>query len=352
MKGMAHRTAGSAALALAASWPLFAAPAPAHAQSDAERLLRHVAHASRDDLSGLAAGTPFIRTVDADTRREMMLVVAVRVRAPVRFVLGQVRAQHLLMDDAEGPDARGDFSDPPTIDDLAGLDLGSSDIRYLKKCRPRDCGLKLSVETIDRLEREVDFSARTARDDANRFFRRELLAEITAYAEGGDRAAPVYRDKAEPLEVSEGLELLLERSDYLEDLDPDFQRHLRAYPDDSSPGIEDSFMWSVEDLGVKTIVSLNHVAVDPHSASGAALIGVKRVYADHYFQAGLRVLVLMPADRDPAAPDTYVTVITRLRFDGELGGIRRIAMERRLERNAETVLVAVRDRIEGQYRQR
>jgi len=358
MKGMYHGTAGSAALALVASLPLFAAPAQAQAQSQAEWLLRRVAHASKDDLSRLAAGTPFIRTVEADTRREMILVVAVRVRAPVAFVLDRTRRGKLLMDDAEGPGARGDFSDPPELEDLAGLELGPGDIRYLKRCQPQDCGLKLSAEAIDRLERDVDFSSRSSREEANRFFRRELLSQVAAYSARGAEAAPVYADKEAPLDVAEGLEQLLERSGYLEDLDPDFHHHLRAYPGEGSSDvedssdIEDSFMWTVEDLGVKTIVSLNHVAVKPHSASGAALIAVKRVYADHYFQAGLRVLVLMPSTGDPAAPDTYVTVITRLRFDGELGGIRRIAMERRLERNAETVLADVRDRLEAQYRQR
>jgi len=367
MKGIYHPSAGSAgpaALALAASLPLFATPGPARAQAEAERLLRRVAHASDDDLSLLAAGTPFIRSVEGDTRREMMLVVAVRVRAPVAFVLDRIREEHLLVDDAEGPGARGEFSDPPALADLAGLELGSSDIRYLKKCRPGDCGLKLSAAAIDRLEHDVDFSARTARDDANRFFRRELLAQVAAYSARGDAAAPVYADKQAPLDVAEGLERLLDRSDYLEDLDPDLHRHLLAYPgegasaDEGAPDmeraaeIEDSFSWTVEDLGVKTIVSLNHVAVKPLSPSGAALIAVRRVYADHYFQAGLRVLVLTPPTGDRAAPDTYVTVITRLRFDGELVGIRRIAMERRLERNAETVLAAVRDRIETQYGQR
>lgn len=345
---MTYRLAGSAALVVAASLSLFARPA--HAQGDAERLLRRVAGASRDDLASLVAGTPFVRTVDADTRREMILVSAVRIRAPVQFILDEVRAQHLLMDDVQGRDARGVFSDPPTEEDLAGLTLDVRDIRDLERCRPRDCGLKLSAETIERLGHQIDWSSRSASDEANRFFRRELLATLNEYLAHGDAAAPVYADKADLLHVADGFAELLADARYIRDLDPGFYRYLSAYPRADPAGIEDVFSWTVEDMGLKSVVSLNHIALKPRTSSGPALIGVKRVYANHYLQAGLRLIVLTPADGDGDTADTYVTVILRLLFDGELGGLRRIAMERRLEINGESVMATVRDQIEAKYR--
>jgi hypothetical protein len=243
------------------------------------------------------------------------------------------------------------FSDPPAEADLERLSLERGEIRALERCRPRDCGLKLSAETIDRLHTEVDWSSRTAGDEANRFFRRELLSAMTAYSEGGNKAAPVYADKGEPLDVAEGFERLMADDDYLGKLDPVLREYLTAYPLGRSRDIEDAFSWTVEDLGVKSVVSLNHIAVKPRGASGSALIGVKRVYANHYFQAGLRVIVLTPGADDSLEADSYVTVITRLRFDGDLGGIKRTAIERRLERNAEAVLAAVRDQLEAWYLQ-
>ena len=119
MTRMTYRTAGSVALVLAASFPLF--PRPVQAQSDTERLLRGVADASKDDLEGLRAGAPFVRTIGRGDRTELTLVYAVRVRAPVQFVLDQARSQHLLIDDAQGHEARGFFSDPPVDKDLAAL---------------------------------------------------------------------------------------------------------------------------------------------------------------------------------------------------------------------------------------
>ncbi len=349
MTAMTQRTAGSAALVLAVSFPLFAQPV--QAQSDTERLLRDVADASKDDLEALRAGTPFVRTVERGGRTELTLVYAVRVRAPVQFVLDQARSQHLLLDDAQGHDARGMFSDPPVGRDLMALTLERREIRALEKCRRGDCGLKLSGETIDRLHREVDWSGDDAREEANRFFRRELLGSLVDYAARGHDATLVYADKDEPLAVADGLDALLEDADYLDDLDPEFHQYLRAFPHSESPDVVDAFSWTVEDLGLKSVISLNHIAYKSPGPSGSAIIGITRLYANHYFQAGLRILVLSPANGDPTAADTYMTVVTRLRFDGELGGFKRTAIERRLEMNAEKILAEVRDQLEARYAQ-
>lgn len=346
---MTYRMAGTAALVLAASLSLSARPADA--QSDTERLLRTVADANRDDLARLSAGAPLVRTVGSDDRSELTLVYAVRVRAPVEFVLEKARSQHLLVDDVIDERSRGTFGDPPSLQDAARLTLDRREIRDLQRCREGDCGLKLEAESIARLHRDVDWSDRGAvHDAADRFYRGELVAILSAYMARGDRGAPVYADKETPLAVATGFDRLLTDAEFLIVLDPDLYSHLRSYPSVGA-GIDDSFTWTVEDLGTKSVVSINHVASKADGPRGAALIGVKRLYANHYLHAGLRILHMAPATGDPSDPDTFVTVITRYRFDGELGGIRRTAMERRLELNAETVLAAVRDRLEAWYAQ-
>ncbi|MDH3732016.1 MAG: hypothetical protein OEU54_00720 [Gemmatimonadota bacterium] len=346
---MTYRTAGSAALLLAVSLPLSARSA--EAQDETRKLLRRVAGASGDDLSRLASGVPLVRVVDTGDESELLMVHAVRMRAPVAFILDQARDSRVLVDDAEGAHARGVFADPPGAADLAGLALERREVRQLERCEVGDCGLKLPAETIERLHRDVDWDSRTAGEDANRFFRREMFAILASYRDNGHEAAPVYADKAEPLHVGEGLEGLLAQAGYLVELDASFHRHLSRYPQVAQSAIEDRFSWTVEDLGVKSVVSLNHVAISPINQAGRALIGVKRLYANHYLQAGLRVILISPATGDPEAADTYVTVVTRLRFDGDLGGLRRTAMERRLERNADQAMVAVRDHLEAAFLQ-
>lgn len=322
---------------------------PAEAQSDPARFLRAVADASRDELAGLSEGAPLVKTLDSGDDRELAQVYVVRVRAPVGFVLEQIRAHHLLLDDAEGESARGVFSRPVRDGDFGELDFARAELRDLERCRPRRCEVKLPSGSTERLHRTVDWESETAARDANRFLRALLLETATAYGEGGARV--VYEDKPEPLAVAEGFERLFEQTGALRELDGTFHEHLRRFPESRAPGVEDLFSWTVEDLGTKSLVSLNHIAIRERSETpGTAIIGIKRFYTTHYFQAAVRVITLSPAAGDPAAPDTYVTVLARYRFDGELGGIKRIAAERRLERNAESAMTKARERLETAYR--
>ncbi len=342
------RTVGGVTLALAVSLPSTARRLDG--QEQAERLLRAVADASRDDLSRLANGVPFTRSLASDTDRELTLVHAIRIRAPVEFILARAREDHLLLDDVDGPEARGVFSITPAVSDLERLEMERRELRQLRKCRVGDCALKLSASAIERMHEVVNWSAPDADRAAAEFLRADLVAMLEQYGARGHDGAPVYGDKAVPLSAGAGLDSLVLAARSVARLDPAFHLHLTAWPEERDPGVEDRFTWTVEDLGIKSVVSLNHVSIKPRTSEGTALIAVKRLYANHYFQAGLRLLILTPGSGDPRSPDTYVTVITSLRFDGEVGGLKRTAMERRLEMNADAVLTATRDRLEAAAR--
>ena len=344
---MTYRKVRSTAAALAVS-AMLSTPLSAH-QETAQRLLERVADASGDDLARVRSGGAFVRTVEDGDESGVTTVSAVRIRAPLAFVLDRTRTEHLLLDDAPDGGSRGRFGSPPAIDDIRRLELDRREIRDLERCRPGECDLKLTAGAIERLHRQIDWSARDSRERANEFFRRELVASVVEYAGRGDAGAPVYADKAGPLSVADGFDVLLGDARFLMDFDADFHRHLTLFPAVGSTDVEDGFTWAVEDLGSKSVVSLNHIATKARGPEGSAVIGVKRIYANHYLQAGLRLLVLAPGGADRDDGDTYVTVITRYRFDGEVSGLRRTAMERRLESNAEAVLIATRDRLEASF---
>jgi len=345
------QTLGGLAPALVASATLLPAalPATARAQSQPPRFVRTVADASRDDLARLAGGTALVKTLASADERELAQAYAVRVRAPVSFILDQIRERHLLLDDAEGDSARGVFGRPAGDHDLRDLDFTRAAIRDLEQCRPRRCDVKLPAGATERLHREVDWESDTAGEEANRFLRRVLLEIAADYGQSGARV--VYEDKSEPLAVAEGFEKLFEQTGAVRELDGEFHEHLRRFPESRAPGVEDLFSWTIEDLGTKSLVSLNHIAIRERSGTqGTSVIGIKRFYASHYFQASVRIITLSPATGDPTAPDTYVAVLARFRFDGELGGIKRVATERRLERSAERSMAEARDLLEALYR--
>lgn len=326
---------------------LFAAvPAVCEAQAPAEELLRRVANASAEDLARLADGTPFVKTLETGDQRELTQVYVARLPAPADEVFRRIRTSHLLLDDAEGEGTRGFFDAPATAADVAGLSLARSQVRDLEKCRPGACDLKLPADAIERMHAEVDWEADDAGAQANRFLQNLLAGILDAYVRRGDAAGLTYGDKEEPLAVADGFATLLEDSRHRDAIDPALRSYLAGYPA-SAPGTEDLFTWTVEDLGLKSMISLNHIAIRPaDTPGGASVIGIKRIYSSHYFQAALRVVTVAPATDDPGG-DSYVTIFVQYRFDGEFGGIRRIATERRLERNAEAVLSATQERFAG-----
>jgi hypothetical protein len=267
-----------------------------------------------------------------------------RVASSATEVFRKILAGHLLLDEAEGEGTRGFFGSPATEADFGAFALTRSQVRDLEKCRPGACDLKLPVGAIQRMHAEVDWSADDAEAQATRFLTRFLAEAVNDYARRGDAAGLTYGDKEEPLAVADGFETLLEHSRHRDAIHPSLRAYLVGYPT-PSPDAEDVFTWTVEDLGLKSMISLNHIAILPADRpDGTSVIGVKRIYSSHYFQAGLRVVTVSPATDDPAG-DSYLTILVQYRFDGELGGIKRIATERRLERNAEKVLTATQERL-------
>lgn len=333
------RSPNAALWAFAALLPLARA---AHAQEDPERVLRDLADPSRNEIEQLQSGEALVKTLDSDDARELTQVYAVRIAAPTSFVLSHIRERHLLLDDAENEQARGIFSSPPVAGDLDRLQLPRASVRALRDCEPQACDVKLPLELIERLQTTVDWSSRAATDQANAFFRVAMGEILDSYRTNGigDFA---YADKREPLFVGQGFQRIFESADEFA-VAPRLGAYLADYPASRVAGIEESFRWTIEDLGMKTLVSLNHVTFWPTDGSDVSVIASKRFYSAHYFQAALRLIVVAPARN---SDDSVVLVVDRRRFDGELGGLRRVATERRLERHVEAVLTATKNEVEA-----
>ena len=56
----------------------------------------------------------------------------------------------------------GKFNDPPRLSDLDALELLESDVRDLRNCRPGDCELQLSENTMAQFDARVDWDSADA----------------------------------------------------------------------------------------------------------------------------------------------------------------------------------------------
>ena len=276
---------------------------------------------SETELAKLDGGEPLVWVPKADDATEVTLLAVVRIETSPTRLTGMVRDVIGLAERNDQVMQVGMFSTDPVVADASQLRLPDGDVKDLGKCKPGSCNLKFPAEALDAVQGRVDGA-----EQANQFMAEWLASYLSAYQQLGREALAVYAEKKEPQSVAEGLDVLLRKTDLLLEYDEDFYRYVRQYPNDESAGAENLFYWTVEDLSLKPTVFLNHMSI--RGGEGPEmLVVVKQIYASHYMQAGVKVYAALPvSDTDPSQ-GVYVLLTQRLRFDGEVKGIKRSALE-------------------------
>ncbi len=242
----------------------------------------------------------------------------------------------------------GRFSDPARPDDLAALSFPEGDLEVLPDCEVARCKFKLSAESIRTL-RGIDWSDPAAGDEFTRMFRREALEYVDAYRAEGADALLHYGDKPEPEKVAEVLGKLIRQFKSLSLHAPDFARYLVEYPDSPPEGVEDSFTWSIVDFGYRPTFTVDQLIIDrsPSPEGIRELVASKTIYANHYLAGRIQVGAIVDGEAALGVPGSFLLLEDRIRFDDELGGIKRGLMSRGLSSDLRKRLVRMRAMAEG-----
>ena len=262
----------------------------------------------------LAAGQPVTKLLDADESKEMAVLGAVWIDAPMRRYVEAVT-------DIERFENGGGFrmttriSTPPRLEDFAALRLPDEDFADLRTCRVGDCGIKLGEQALRRFRNDIDWRAPTARDDVNALMRRLTLDYVTRYLEGGNSELAVYRDNPAPTSVAEEFRAMVDGMPGLTTQMPNLRRYLLEYPAVTLPGATSFLYWQETDFGLKPTIRISHLTI--REGPEDTVVASKMLYASHYFWTGIEIRVLVP---DPArgAGFWFVTV-SRSRSDGLSG---------------------------------
>lgn len=240
------------------------------------------------------------------------------------------------------------FSEPPSLDDLAGLQLDQRDLDAIRECRPGDCALKLSAAEIETLRR---VAARGADGAIQEVFRRLLFERLMVYRAGGLAAAPLpafSRNAAQPIEVFAALRA---NAPYIRRSDQRLASWLERPHEARGPEVESFYYWSKEYYSSgKAVVTLTHVGVTRASTGSAGpqvAVAGKQVFASRYMNGMLTHITL---SRDPESGQGYMTYTNRAQLDmlgGLFGGVVRGIINGRLRGDAATVLRTLRTRIES-----
>ena len=90
--------------------------------------------------------------------REVAAFAIMRLDVPADFFIERVR-DIINFKKSDNVLQIGKFSNPPRLEDLAGLTLDQVDIDAIKECRATRCDVKMSTTFIERFRKEVNWSA-------------------------------------------------------------------------------------------------------------------------------------------------------------------------------------------------
>ena len=280
---------------------------------------------SAADIARVDAGHVVTRTLASSNSREVATLGIVRLRTtPAVYVERLVDIAAFKRTEDVLQIAK--FGSPARFSDVAGLSLEEADLNVLRDCRVGDCGLRLSADGIERLQREIDWRAPDATRRAGELVRQQLVDYVTQYRAGGVGASIEYAATSTRLHVGREFAALVDADTTTWKYLPRLRRHVLEYPG-GEVAASDFVYWSKEQVHSREVVSITHVAIVPAAEPSPVshAIASKQIYAMHYFDASLGLTLLVPIT-DSTSPGTYVVYLNRSRvdlFDGLLGGVAR-----------------------------
>jgi len=171
---------------------------------------------------------------------------------------------------------------------------------------------------IDRLHREVDWTASDYRVQATRVLKLMLLDYVRDYSARGDAALIEYHDKQTEVSLAD------EQRDLLAALGreviPDIPQYLNSFPGPELAMVEQVLVWSKIKFGFKPVIAINHITIyrREQESGPQILIASKQIYANHYFDSSLSLTAFI---RVPGTnPGSYLFYENRSRADG-IGGV-------------------------------
>jgi hypothetical protein len=308
------------------------------------RVLSRELKFSPGDFADIARGKVVRRTLETRAANEIAVVGVIWINASMEASLDAFR-DIARFKKGEGILQIGRFSDPPTLEDMAGLTVDDDDLDG-EACRVGNCSVRLPARELVRFRREIDWSAPGAKAQAGALFKQMVFDQVRAYWSGEGERIAQYDDDKRPIRPGPEFAGILANSPYLSELAPGLPEHLRDFPATRTPGYEDFLYWSKESLGIGApFITVTHVTI-AHPVPGIGVITSKDVYSSRYIDSSLGITVASgPADGGGFA----LVYLNRTRANALRGGFRalRRAMVERLARSGiEESLKKVKARFE------
>ncbi|HVT39065.1 MAG TPA: hypothetical protein VHE78_08465 [Gemmatimonadaceae bacterium] len=289
------------------------------------------------DLSAASRGDPVIQLLESPDPRVIAVFGLVAVNVPRSFFASRV-GDFALSLRAAGRSQSGIFATPATPADPRSASLSPADLAALRVCKPGSCEFKLPASDMSQVRAILDKAGAAAPAEVSRYVLKRAADHVNAYREHGSAAMVTYDDFGTTgVHSGEAFAALLQgATPFLGQFSPALQEYLAAYPHKRPEGARDVIYWLREEMaGMRPTVSINHLTVYSPPDRQVTVAATKQVFADHYLEGALDVLVATTRPDAPRAEGIYLILLRQYRFDHLPGG-----------------LLGVRARVKGRMRER
>jgi len=315
-------------LGVAVSSSLAGVASPSWGQQTAPQVVEFLQQSiglDSNELKMVESGKAVVKILDTKEKRDVAVfgIITVNVSRPV--YIARVTDFSQWLQSADRPQF-GLFSNPAKRADVEAATIDSGDLKELKNCQPGSCKVKLPAVAMQQFREKISWSAPDAAAQVNAYSRQLMVQYVTDYRARGDSALVTYDDHGN-VRASDALSALVAQSSFVYKYSEPLHSYLANYPHGKLDGVSDVLYWSVDAMsGLRPILSINHTSVyAPPEVSGVTVIAGKQIYANHYFEATLDLLMAADRPTPTGKPGIYLIVLRRYRFDNlPSGGIANI----------------------------
>lgn len=287
---------------------------------------------STADQARLDRGETLVRILPG-TDGQIAVFAASRLDATPERVLERLRGIELLKQGRLAPIVRR-FSDPPLPGDLSEQVLSDGELEDLRRCRPGNCGVKLSGAEIQALVTAAKTAGPSWREQLQAGYREAIHARVVAFIERGFAGLPDYDDRGRAVRMADAHALIRRATPFLRDVD--------------TKDAESFLYWAKESAAGKATMTVSQVQLIASDRPGwpAVLAISSQVYASHYMDGAIGVTAVV---RSADGQSHYLVYVNRTSLDvlgGFLGPLKRAVIEGRIEKETTGVFSELRRRIE------
>lgn len=272
---------------------------------------------SARQIASVRAGKAVTILPDTDVSYEVATFGVIRINIPKKAFIDRVSLHEMTVQHSLAIE-RGFVSDPPRIEDFDGLSVDEGDIETLEGSKAGDSAIKLSEESIARVQKQLRGSQTDLARSLAGTYRSILMDYAGLYINRGNPVMMVYMDKDEPVDMEREFKDLAQEAKFLSDYYPEFHQYLRSTDPSNTPQIEDRILWAKDDFGTKrTVISLTQVSTYRLTTPNLSdyVVVSKRLYGSHYVEASMGITALVD-DPDGNSNRFFLIHMNRVRIDG------------------------------------